>query len=352
MRIGFDGRYAEGNLVGVGKYIKSLILELDKHSTECVVFYSRNPKYKISGKNIKSVILPHTNRYFFEQIDLPVALRKEKVDIYHALGNIGVPLSCPVPAVLTVHDIIPLEIKDYFSYSPAPVLSKLSYLSRLKSSIVKAKRIITVSNYIKRELIHKLKVSSDKIQTIYSGAPSFERQGILPAVLENKKYILNHGGIDIRKNLDTLIKAFLIFHKYHPDYKLVITGDNKRIRGQKDPVIFTGYLSEKDLVATIKNAVAICYPTLSEGFGFPVLEGFGLGVPVIASNTSSIPEVADDAAILVNPKKAVEIERALEKCISDRLLRSELVSKGKAQYNKFRWEKAANEYLNLYNSIK
>jgi hypothetical protein len=110
MIIGFDGRYAEGKLVGVGKYIKYLLLELDKLGVKCVIFYSKSPEIEIKGENIRSVILNSTNRYIFEQILLPIALKHEKVDLYHALGNLGVPLFCPVPTILTVHDIIPLEI--------------------------------------------------------------------------------------------------------------------------------------------------------------------------------------------------------------------------------------------------
>jgi len=284
------------------------------------------------------------------------------VDLYHALGNIGIPLACPVPSILTVHDIIPLEIKNYFLYSQIPFLSKFSYISRLITSIFKAKKIITVSGYVKKELIEKLKVSSMKIQTIYSGSPSFGKVGSLPNNLKNQKYILNHGGIDIRKNFDGLIDAFAMFHKKYPHYKLVITGKNERIECQLkkrvarlrlgNSVVFTGYLNNGSLVAVIKNAVVICYPTLSEGFGFPVLEGFGLGVPVISSNTSSIPEVAGNAAILVNPKNTVEICRAIEKCVFDIKLRETMVSRGKDQYNKFKWNEAANEYLDLYKSIK
>lgn len=361
MKIGFDGRYAEGDLVGVGKYIKSLLNELDSMGVECVIFYSKKPKFKLEGKNIKSVILHAKNRYIFEQIALPQALKKQKVDLYHALGNIGVPLTCPVPAVLTVHDIIPLEIKDYFSYSPAPPLSKLSYISRLKSSLSKAEKIVTVSNYVKGELEKKLGVADDKIQTIYSGNPMLEKGGTLPKNLKNQKYILNHGGIDIRKNLDKLIEAFALVHKKHDEIELVITGGNKRIRDQLDQIIedlklgdsvvFTGYVDDKALGAIIKSATLICYPTLSEGFGFPVLEGFGAGVPVISSNTSSLPEVADGAAILINPKKINEIAGAIEKVLRRDKSISEMVLKGKARYNMFSWKKSADEYLSLYKSV-
>jgi len=361
MKIGFDGRYAEGDLVGVGNYIKSLLQGLDKRGVDCVIFYSRKPKFKLQGKNTKSIILPAKNRYIFEQILLPQALKKEKVEIYHALGNVGVPLVCPVPSVLTVHDIIPLEIEGYFSFSPFPALSKLSYLFRLKTSLSKAMKIVTVSNYVKGEIKKKLSVPANKIQTIYSGRPIPGKGGTLPVNLKNQKYILNHGGMDIRKNLGRLIEAFALVHKNHGDIKLVVTGENIIIREQLDKkiadlglensVVFTGYVDGKTLTAIIKSATLICYPTLSEGFGFPVLEGFGAGVPVISSNTSSIPEISGGAALLINPQKVDEIVNAIEKVLRGGKTINEMVLKGRARYNMFNWKESVNEYIDLYNSI-
>lgn len=359
MIIGFDGRYAEGNLVGVGKYIQYLVSGLTKRGVSCVLFYSRKPKYEIAG--VKSVILDSPGRYYFEQIALPAALIKYKIDLYHAAGNIGIPLLCPAPAVLTVHDIIPLEIREYFSYSPLPFLSILSYNLRLRSSIFKASKIITVSNYVKNELVKKLKVSPRKIVTIYSGAPKRVKSGTLPKDLVDQEYILNNGGIDIRKNLEKLIEAFAVINLKFPKLKLVITGENPRARaalnlqvkklGLKKSVIFTGYVDDNNLGAIINSAKLICYPTLSEGFGFPVLEGFAAGVPVVTSKTSSIPEVADNAAILVDPEDVAEIIEAIGKVLENQKVRKDLVLMGKIQYNKFSWENAINEYLNLYNRI-
>jgi len=226
---------------------------------------------------------------------------------------------------------------------------------------MKARKVVTVSNYVNKELTRKLDIPAGKIQTIYSGRPAIEKAGTLPANLKNQKYILNHGGIDIRKNLNKLVEAFALVRAKHPDIKLVITGENIRIRKQLDKlitnlklkgsIIFTGYVDDKTLSAVIKSALLICYPTLSEGFGFPVLEGFGAGVPVISSNNSSIPEIAGNAAILVNPKSINETSNAIEKVLADKKFASGMVLKGKARYNMFSWEKAANEYINLYKSV-
>jgi len=362
MLIGIDGRYAEGDLVGVGKYIHFLIRALAKRDIECLLFYSRKPKFKIQGENVRSIILPAPNRYYFEQVALPFALNKYKVDLYHAMGNIGVPLFCSVPAILTIHDLIPLEIGDYFCYSPASFLSKLSYNLRLRSSLFKADKIVAVSKYTKEQLFKKLHISSNKIRVIYSGPTSLKDGGKLPTKLVGMKYVLNHGGIDIRKNIHRLIEAFASVHINHTEIKLVITGENKIMQEKLNDliaklklgsfVIFTGYVDDKTLTTIIKKAILICYPTLSEGFGFPVLEGFGAGIPVISSNVSAIPEIAGEAALLINPESPDSISKAIEKILSNPRLVNSMISKGKRTYNKFNWEKSADEYIDLYNSIK
>jgi len=358
MIIGFDGRYAEGDLVGVGKYIQNLVSGVVKKGYTCIVFYSKKPKYTIAGTG---VILKSINRYHFEQVLLPAALKKYKVDLYHATGNNGIPFFCPVPSVLTVHDIIPLEIKDYFSYSPLPVLSKLSYSFRLKTSLLKATKIVTDSNFVKTELIKKLNVMPGKIQTIYLGTPEVSSKGKLPSNLIGKKYILNHGGMDIRKNQETLIKSFAIVHKQNKEIKLVITGENIRIKKQlknliskldlTDSVIFTGYVEDESLGSIIKNSLMICYPSLSEGFGFPILEAFSFGVPVISSNTSSIPELAEGASVLINPNDEKQIADAILRVLKDNKLADRLKKAGLERAKNFSWEKCINEYLNLYNNI-
>jgi len=362
MKIGFDGRYAEGDLVGIGKYIKYLTTGLSDRGIKVTIFYSKKPKYPILGKNISSRILYSINRYIFEQIKLPKALKEEKVNVYHALGSIGVPWFCPIPAVLTVHDIIPLLIKDYFKYSKYKIISKFSYWFRLKTSLWKAKRVIADSEFTKKTLVEKLNTKPIKIKVIYLGAPEVNHKtNELPQGLEPGKYILNHGGIDIRKNLDRLIKAFARVVSEIPELKLVITGENKNMEGGlknqvrnlriENSVIFPGYVEEEILWSLIRQANCVCYPSLIEGFGGPVLEGFAAGVPVITSNTSSLPEVAGDAALLVEPESEKEITQAILGVTRDKKTRDMLIEKGKERVKEFSWEKTAGETLKIYNDI-
>lgn len=357
MIIGFDGRYAAGNLVGIGNYIKNLIEHISEEQ-ECIIFYSKRPKYPIKGRNIRRVILPTENDSIFEQILLPRSLKKYKIDLFHATGNVGIPVFPCVKSLLTVHDLIPLEVKNYFAYSKFPALSKYLYFFRLYSSCLKAKKIISESEYTKKRLV-KLGISPNKIKVIRLGVN-------LPKKVNFKyiegDYILNNGGIDIRKNLDILVSSFAIVHKKRHELKLIITGQNKTIIPKlkelvsklhlQQVVIFVGYVDDSKLASLIRYTKCLCYPSLNEGFGFPILEAFSYGVPVISSNTSSIPEIAKNASILVNPKNEKQIAGAILEVLKDNKLANKLRRLGLERVKEFSWGKAANEYLDLYNSLK
>lgn len=359
MRIAFDGRCTENDVVGVGKYFLNLVSRISG-DVKCFIFYSKKPKNIIP--HTTCVILQTRSNFFFEQILLPLNILKYNIDIFHATNGLGIPIFCPVKTVVTVHDLIPVEINNYFHTSRFPVLSRFLYILRLKISLTKASKVVSVSEYVRNRLTKRMNVKKNKIKTIYSGPSAIDPTGKLPVGLVNKKYILNNGGIDERKNLEKLIESFRLVRKQNKDLYLVITGENKLLRSRlqkfvldlhlEEYVIFTGYVDEKILGALIKNASLVCYPSLSEGFGFPILEAFCLGVPVVSSQTSSIPEIAEKAAILINPRSTIQISNAIIRVLEDKRLAKRMVLMGKIRYTDFSWENAINEYLSLYNSIK
>ena len=361
MKIGMDARYAEGKLTGIGQYIHKLVLGLSQKKIKVLLFYSKNPLCPLSSKNIHPIILPSDNRYIFEQVLLPRSLGKEKVDLYHAAGNLGVPLLCPCPSVLTVHDLIPLLYKDYFSFSKFKYLSKASYFLRTVSSIVKANKIITDSEFTKNCLIKMFKVPCKKIQVINLGIKEIKKKTKLPKGVTKNGYILNCGGIDIRKNLERQIEAFAKISPLFPKLKLVITGENRFLKPKlvafarklkiDSKVDFPGYLDEATLWTLGRNASCICAPSEIEGFGFPVLQGFAGGVPVVAANSSSIPEIAGNSAILVDPYNVLDIARGIKKVLIDNHLRIKLIQRGAKQLKKFSWERTINETIEIYKGV-
>ncbi len=166
MTIGLDARFAQGKLTGVGKYIQALALGLAARHFKVVLFYSQKPQSVLRRKGIKTIILPG-NKYLWEQIYLPRALKREKVTLYHAAGNFGVPLFSNIPAVLTIHDLIPLLQKDYFNHAKIPVFSQKLYYWRVKTSIMKAQKIITDTYWTKKTIVDFFKTPPQKISVIY-----------------------------------------------------------------------------------------------------------------------------------------------------------------------------------------
>lgn len=355
MKVGIDGRYAQKNLVGIGKYVKNLAEGLSDKGFECVIFYSEKPDLRIEGAN--TVILKTSNRYYFEQILLPLALRKNKVDVYHATGNSGVPFFSSIPAVLTVHDIIPLEFKGYFKFSKIPFLSKNIFRLNLIISCYKARKMITVSKFVKQQMVDVFSISPEKIRVIYSGV-RFGKLGILPDGLIKKKYILSHGGIDVRKNLEGTIKAFAIIKKVFSGYKLVITGENPELKVKlqniveelnlEGSVVFTGYVSDNILHSLIKNASCICYLSFMEGFGMPVLESFVAGVPVVCSNRTALPEIGDNAALLVNPNDCKQIALAVISVLKDERKSLKMIKAGKKISERYNWLSFVKQTIEVY----
>ena len=178
--------------------------------------------------------------------------------------------------------------------------------------------------------------------------------------LEKNKYIINNGGLDRRKNLPNLISAFALAEEKMPWLKLVVTGDNpkllpllkKEVEEKKltQKVIFTGFLEEKALWGLLKNAFCLCYPTLAEGFGLPLIEAFRANTPVITSNLPVLKEVGDKACFFVNPHQPQAIAQAIIN-LQNETLRQKLIISGQKQAQKFSWEKTIEETIKIYQEV-
>jgi len=363
MKIGFDGRFAQNELTGVGKYIKNLIEGIARQGFKCIVFYSQKPEYPIIGKNIKNRVI-RGNKYLWEQILLPKALKQEKIDIYHALGNVGIPLFCPIPSVLTVHDLIPLLQKNYFEKSKISLLSKKLYYWRSKTSLQKAQKIITDTKWTKKIIVKLFKIQSSKITVIYldSSLPKkLDNKAHLQFNLKKENYIINNGGIDRRKNLANLITAFALAQTKMPQLKLVITGQNqsflpilkKEIQRKKltKKVIFTGFLKEEALWELLKNALCLCYLSEIEGFGLPIIEAFRTNTPVITSNIPVLREIGGSACLFVDQNQPQAISQAIIKLAQTPKLQKELTARGKKRARIFSWKKTIKETIKIYNKV-
>lgn len=224
----------------------------------------------------------------------------------------------------------------------------------------KATRIATVSEYSKKDISENYKISPDKIDVVYNGINSSFKPVSDLVKAETKKrfskgkdYFLFVGSLNPRKNISRLIQAFDAFKKEsNSDMKLVLAGSHawggseiyKTIDALscKDDIVFTNRLSEEDLANVMASAFALTFVPYFEGFGIPLVEAMQSEIPIITSNVTSLPEIAGDAAMFVNPFEANEIKNAMLKLSSDDNLRLNLIEKGKLQKNNFSWDKSAD----------
>lgn len=388
MRIGIDARIIlnpeKGDAIGAGHYTYQLIrhlLEIDQEN-EYVLFFD----FRVREKDVKKFSRPNVKIKFYPFSDykkyLPGAyneilgtatLVKENLDVLHTTSPMSrIPVSYRGKTVVTVHDLAVYKVPDVF---PNLASAKAKALLSLMTS--KADKIIAVSNSTKKDIQEIFKSPEDKIKVIYSGFDRrlFEESGVTrERVLEKygikDRYILFLGTLEPIKNVVRLFEAYKLFRSNCKnskkdnkcDWKLVMAGKNgwlskdfKQVAkdlGIAKDVIFTGYVIGDDLVPLFKNADFFVMPSLYEGFGTTVLEAFATGTPAIVSNVSSLPEIADGAALFVNPLDVQNIADTMAKFAYDENLKNEYREKGKKQLEKFDWKKCARETLEVYKSFK
>lgn len=352
MKVMIDARAASNEITGVGKYIIRLAEGLVKRGLDVTLLYHREPKYLV--EKIERKIIPGENRFAWEQIKLPKVLNAQKVDLYHATWNYGIPFFYTGASVLTVHDVIPLKVKEYFLGKK--LLTLPEYLVSLYSSLMKADWVIADSRSSASDIKSVFPFYHRPIDIINLAvdAPKFARGSPYRC---NSPYLIYFGGIDKRKNIPGLMQAFSR-SKASKNFRLVIVGryssilkdDAQRLR-IADKTDFIDYVSEEEKYRLLKEATVLVYPSFYEGFGIPPLEAMAVGTPVITSNVSSLPEVVGGAAILVNPKNVREIAIEIDRLVTDRNLQRLLSIKGLEQVKKFSWDKMVNETIQVYRRV-
>jgi len=274
-----------------------------------------------------------------------------------------------IPYIITVHDLIRyLDLKGYESYIHRPNHRDKFYLSLDYKGIKKATRVIAISEATKRDLMHHLGILDEQISVIYLGVDYTTFKPSLQTSELKHPYILFVGSEHPRKNLPTLLRAFKRL-KEQPRFrnlKLVKVGKaggpEIDFRSQtvhimnslnlNQDVIFTETVPKEDLAAYYRGAKCFVFPSLYEGFGLPLLEAMACGCPVISSDSSSVPEVVGEAAIKVSPHDIEGLAAALEKILTDRELREDLVAKGATQAARFSWKQTAKKTLEIYKEVE
>jgi glycosyltransferase involved in cell wall biosynthesis len=283
------------------------------------------------------------------------------VDLFHATEHL-LPRFSSVRTVFTLHDLIFLFHPE--THKP---LNRWFLTLMMPRFLRAADAVIAVSECTKRDAIRFYGIPEEKITVIYEGVnPRFRPASPEAIAAVRARYnlpehfILYVGTIEPRKNLTALLEAFHHLLATH-DLRLVFVGKKgwlyegffRRLRelGLEDRVIFTGYVPDEDLPAIYSVADLFVFPSLYEGFGLPVLEAMACGVPVICSNTSSLPEVAGDAALLVDPTDVRALAGAMERALRDEAFRVTLRARGIERAQRFTWARAAQETMQVYENV-
>lgn len=362
MRIAVNTRLLlKGKLEGIGWFtyrtLEKIVQQHKEH--EFIFFFDRpyDPSF-IFGPNVTPVVIAPQARHpilfniWFEW-RIPAMLKKYKADLFLSPDS-QMSLKTSVPTCLVMHDLAFEHYPEHFKLS-----HRLYWRHYSPLFAKKATRLGTVSSYSKEDIAKRYGIPLDKIDVIYNGAHdeykplSFdEREEVKKQYADGCEYFVFAGALHPRKNIVNLLKAFVAFKKKHrSDMKLVIVGrmawkydeviDMKDEMPFRDEVKWVGYMQVEELSRVIGGAYALVYASLFEGFGIPILEALQCNVPGIVSNTSSMPEVAGDAALLVDPTNVADIAEKMGMIYKDERLRARLIAAAPAQVQKFTWQKSA-----------
>jgi glycosyltransferase involved in cell wall biosynthesis len=367
VRIGFNAQIVSPFGAGVATYARDLLKALAEHAVpdEIYAFGSKkhlsdidSPTFHLVSGNFFN--LQGWTRIVWEQVVLPLKSRQYNVDVMvypdHTAPLIG--KTCPV--VITIHDVAFLAYPETFRFM------RRTYKSlALQRSVNQADAIVVVSHATKEECLRFLTVDESKIHVVHNGVdPLFSvvrDQKRLTHVKEKyalpDRFILFVGTLEPRKNVLGLVKAFARLNVPTDFCKLVIAGlrgwmyneifDEIEAGNLKDRVCFLGYVPRDDLVCLYNMAEIFVYPSFYEGFGFPPLEAMACGVPVITSNVSSMPEIAGDAAVLIDPQNTEMLTKTIQELLNDPSKKNDLRKRGLEQVKKFSWEKTASKIVDI-----
>lgn len=354
MRIGIDIQTTLGQKTGFGIYVKNLIEYLTKIDQKNQYFF-----FKPSAD--KDLSAPQ--RLIWDQWQIPQKAKNANIDIFHQ-PCFSAPIFYRGKVIVTVHDLIALLYgKDI------PIFSRQYFGRWMPFTYQFADKIICDSHNTKKDIIKFLRIPEEKLRVIYlSSGSEYQITTSKDDIQKTKKkygtgekYLFHAGTLNPRKNLSFLIKVFSEVVKSYPDYNLVITGKKgwyyeelftlTRELSLEKKVVFTGYISDQDKPKLYKGASIFLFPSLYEGFGLPPLEAMSLGIPVVSSNTSSLPEVVGDTGILLSPNDELAWVRSIKSILSDKTIQKNLSKMGLEQAKKFSWQRCAEETLNVYEEV-
>jgi glycosyltransferase involved in cell wall biosynthesis len=367
MRIAIDVRKLHD--FGIGTYIRNLVRQLAKldAATEYVLL-CQEPDCALAaalGPNFRAVVDRSPAYSLREQLSIPATLRRERVDVFHAPHYV-LPVLTGRRSVVTIHDCIHLMFPQYLPNRAAYGYARASIWSAARRS----SRILTVSESSKRDILRFFDVPAAKIDVIYNAIddrfnlqpPEEEMVRVRERYQLHGDFVLYAGNVKPHKNLERLIEAFhLVRRGGLTDVKLVIIGDEVSKYAELRRAVhrhnlhkyvrFLGYMPDETLAVLYRLAAVFVFPSLYEGFGLPPLEAMASGAPVVTSNVSSLPEVAGDAALLVDPYDPQSIADGIRRILTEPDLRQTLRARGFQRAGEFSWEQSVRRVRDIYREV-
>jgi glycosyltransferase involved in cell wall biosynthesis len=367
VRIAIDARKLHD--YGIGTYIRNLLRHLGRldHETEYVVLCREEDCEAADqfGENFRPVIASSAPYSLREQLQIPMRLRREGVELFHAPHYVLSPLT-PCRSVVTIHDCIHLMFPQYLP-------NRLAYgyaRTFLWSAARRSDRVLTVSETSKRDIMRLLGMDAGRVVVIPNAiderfwtVPSEEEvTRVRERFLLTDPFILYAGNIKPHKNLERLLEAFFRVRKRGlTDIRLLIIGDEiskyavlRRTVHRHNlhkHVRFLGFVPDATLAVLYRLASAFVFPSLYEGFGLPPLEAMASGTPVVTSNVSSLPEVVGDAAVLIDPYDADAIADGIHRVLTEPALREGLRARGLARAREYSWERSVRQIRDIYSEV-
>lgn len=375
MKIGIEGqrlfRQKKHGMDFVALELVQNLMVIDKEN-EYYVFVSPGPdKCLQSSGNFHIIELEGGSYPQWEQIALPKAAKEYGCEILHCTSNTG-PIFSSVPVVVTVHDIFYLETISLFrkGFTPYQKFGNMYRRYVVPAVVKRAKKIITVSNSEKRRIANYFKMFDERLTVVYNGVSTrffpVTDKSTLSTIKETynlpDRFIFLLGNTDPKKNTRGVILAYAGFLKQSSEQMKLVVADfpeasllsileEEGLKDIRPNIIRLDYIRNPDLPAIFTLCSQFLYPSFWESFGIPILEGMACGAPVITSNVFAMPEIAGDAALLINPKDVGEMTNAMLRLSTDDALANELRLKGQSQAKRFSWRKMAKDYHLIYNEI-
>jgi len=366
MRIGVDARAAVRVTDGIGRYALELLRAYSRRGDDHEYIVLKNTQTRFSfafDPRFHEVTVPYDRFGIREQFRLPDLLRGQRLDLIHSLHS-TLPLAYRGASVMTVHDILPLLMPWSFGGNGLRNAVASTYLTTLvRRSANRAAMVIVDSEHTRQDMLAHMTVDAGRIRRVYLGIDHLDSQAARrqPDIPESggikSPYLVTVTNFKPHKNTETVIQAFRLAKERVPGLALAVVGDDSRKfareLGQKDRLLsenihMLGFVDDDRLGGLLASAEAFVFPSLYEGFGFPILEAMVQGAPVISSAVASLPELGGDAVLYVDPHNPASVADAIVRICCDPTLHNDLRERGRQQAGKFQWQGTALQTLGVY----